>query len=325
MATSTIPDTASEHARLEALHRYAIIDTGAEREFEELVERAARDCGYPTALLSLMDEQRCWFKATTGLLPADRRLLELPRDQTICNFAFRSSGTVVVPDAREDDRFQKLAIVDRPNGYRAYVGTQLITPDGYSIGTLCLLDTAPRTPTAEQMARLRAFATRAMALLEARQRDLAPAASVSIASATRTEPRSPIAPPAFAAAATRPLVLIVDDEELIRGVTAAMIARLGCDTRMASNGQEALERVAALGDRVRLVLTDIHMPVMNGVEFVRTLRARPGAPKVVAMSGKFTPEIRVALEAEGVTHLIAKPFGMAEIDGALKAMLGGAR
>jgi two-component system response regulator AlgR len=66
------------------------------------------------------------------------------------------------------------------------------------------------------------------------------------------------------------------------------------------------------------VITDIHMPVMNGVEMVRALRSRPDAPQVIAMSGKFTPEIRAALEAEAVTYLIAKPFGMAEIERALK-------
>jgi CheY-like chemotaxis protein len=318
MAHTSIPDTASEHARVEALRRYAILDTGNDREFDELVQRAVRDCGYPTALISLMDADRCWFKATAGLRPADRNLRQLPREQTICNFAFRSSGIMVVADAREDERFQRLAFVDRSDGYCAYVGAQIITPDGFSIGTVCLLDTKPRHPTPEQIDTLRAIATRVMALLESRQRDLAPAASISIGSGPRADAPIHIAPPTLANDSHRQLVLIVDDEELIRGVTTAMISRLGCETRMAANGQEALERIAALDGRVRLVLTDIHMPVMNGVEMVRALRAQPNAPIIIAMSGKFTPEIRADLEAQGVTYLIAKPFGMAEIDRALK-------
>ncbi len=318
MAPTSAPNSASELARLEALRRYAILDTAAEREFDELVQRTARDCGYPAALISLMDANRCWFKATTGLLPADRNLCELPREETFCNYAFRSSGVFVVSDARHDERFRRLRVVDRRDGYQAYVGVQLITPDGYSIGSLCLLDTAPHTPTAEQMEKLRALATRVMALLETRQRDLAPAASVSIGPAARPDAPIQIAPPTLAHAANRELVLVVDDEELIRGVTAAMVARLGCETRLAADGREALERIAALGDRVQLVITDIHMPEMNGLELIRRLQGQPHAPKVIAMSGRFTPEVRQELAAAGVTYLVAKPFGMAELDAALK-------
>lgn len=318
MAPTSTPDTASEQARLEALHRYAILDTGTDRDFDELVQRAARDCGYPTALLTFMAADRCWFKATAGVPPAAQHVRELPRDETFCNYALRSSGIFSVEDASADERFRRLRIVDRPDGYRAYVGAQLITPDGHSIGTLCLLDTKPHAPTPAQLDTLRALATRVMALLEARQRDLAPAASVTISTTVRPAAPIQIAPPTFATDVTRDLVLIVDDEELIRGVTAAMITRLGCETRMAANGQEALERIAALDGRVRLVLTDIHMPVMNGVEMARALRGRPNAPVVVAMSGKFTPEVRAALAAEGVAHLISKPFGMAEVEVALK-------
>lgn len=325
MANTSIPDTASEQARLEALHRYAILNTGTDREFDELVHRAARDCDYPTALITFMETNRCWFKATAGVPRSLQHVRELPRDETFCNYAFRSSGIFSVVDAREDERFRRLRVVDRPDGYRAYVGAQLITPDGHSIGSLCLLDTVPHAPTPEQLNTLRALATRVMALLETRQRDLAPAASVSVSTTPRKPTPVQIAPPTFATAANRDLVLVVDDEELIRGVTAAMITRLGCETRMAANGQEALERIAALEGRVRLVITDIHMPVMNGVDMVRALRGQPNAPTVVAMSGKFTPEIREALRAEGVTHLIAKPFGMVEIERALKIGLTATR
>lgn len=321
MAHSSLQDTANEHARLEALRRYAILDTASEREFDELVERAARECGYPTALISLMDAQRCWFKAAAGVLPADRGLRELPRDQTLCNYAFRSSGTLVVPDATKDERFQRLWIIDRPGGYRAYAGAQLITPDGHSIGTLCLLDTTPRTPTPAQADQLRALATRVMALLETRHRDLAPAPSVSLAPEARRASPAQGGPPTVSATATRPLVLVVDDEELIRGVTAAMLNRLGCETRLAANGQEALERLAALGSRVSLIFTDVHMPVMNGLELIRVVRRLPRHPAIVVMSGKFTPEIKRELQGEGVTELIAKPFGMAEIERALKTVV----
>jgi CheY-like chemotaxis protein len=310
---------------LGALHRYAILDTAPDREFDELVERAATECGYPTAMLSLIDEHRCWFKSATGVLPADRGVREIPRNQTICNFAFRSSGIIVVPDASADERFKSMPIVDRPGGYRAYVGTPLITPDGHSIGTLCLLDTVPRTPSPSQTDKLRALGTRVMALLESRQRDLAPAPSISITATPATGRPIQMAPPTVATGVNRQLVLVVDDEELVRGVTAAMVARLGCETRMAANGQEALDRIASLGGRVDVVITDVNMPVLDGVRLARTLRNWPDAPAIIAMSGKFTPEIRKELMSEGVTEFVVKPFGVEDMTNALRAALASRR
>ena len=122
-----------------------------------------------------------------------------------------------------------------------------------------------------------------------------------------------------------PRVLVVDDEELVRGVTAAMVARLGCETRMAANGQEALDRIASLGGRVDVVITDVNMPVMDGVRLARTLRNWPDAPAIIAMSGKFTPEIRKELMSEGVTEFVVKPFGVEDMTNALRAALASRR
>lgn len=307
MVTTTVPSADREHARLEALRRYAILDTPRETEFDELVREAARELGYATAMLTFMDADRCWFKATTGLKPAAAHVRELPRPQTFCNHALASSGTFVVRDAREDERFSHLPIVARPDGFRAYMGAQLITPDGHSIGTLCVLDEAPLEPTSVQRAAIRRLADRALELVENRRRELAPAASVAL---------SP--PEAAMVDGARELVLIVDDEELIRTMMAAMMKRLGCDARVAENGRAALDCLAAEGGRVRLVLTDIHMPVMNGVEFIETLRRQANPPAIVAMSGKFTDSIRTQLRAAGVTTMFAKPFTMADVARALE-------
>ena len=308
MSLTPVSSADREPARLEALRRYGILDTPAEKQFDELVQQTARECGYPIALLSLMDAQRCWFKAATGLKAAEAQVRELPRTQTFCNYALGSSGTLVVPDARADARFSSLRIVDRPNGFRAYVGAQLITPDGHSIGTLCLLDDVPHVPTAEQRVALRRLADRAIKLIEDRQRDLAPAASVELA-----PPPVPMPVPA-----RRELIVVVDDEELIRGVTGAMLKRLGHEVRLAENGQKALECIAAEDGRVTLVLTDLHMPVMNGLQLVTALRQQANPPAIVAMSGKFTDEICTHLRAAGVNAMFAKPFGMSDIVRALE-------
>ena len=314
MPPPTVAHADPELARLEALKRYGILDTPQERAFDAIVEEAARELGYPSAMLTFMDAERCWLKATTGVEPRDAHVREIPRRQTICNHALGTSGILVVRDAREDARFARLPIVDRPNGYRAYVAAQIITPDGHTIGTLCALDVEPREPTADQRRILRRLAERALNLVEDRRRDLAPAASVAL---------SP--PTAAMAGGSQSLVLIVDDEELIRTMMAAMITRLGREVRLAENGRAALECIAAEGGRVRLVLTDIHMPVMGGVELVEKLRLQPNAPSVIAVSGKFTDEIRAQLRAAGVTTMFGKPFTMSDIARAIEQALPAVR
>lgn len=288
----------SERLRLAALLSYGILDTPPEREFDELVARAARETGYPTALLSLMDETRCWFKATAGLKPADAHIRELPRPQTFCNHAFNSSGTFIVADAACDERFKELLVVDRPDGYRAYAGAQLITAEGHSLGTLCILDDRPREPTEAQRAVLRRLADEAMALLEMRRRRLG----------------SP-------AAAPRPLALVVDDDRYVRIVAAEMMKHLGFEVLEADDGEAALDLFRTHGAAVRVVLSDLNMPRLNGLNLARELLAAPLPPTLVVMSGQFDPRARSALLAAGVTCLLTKPFTLDALRAALPRAL----
>lgn len=306
MSPTSVSNADRERARLEALRRYAILDTAAEKEFDELAQRAARECGYPTALITMMDEHRCWFKAVTGLKPVAAHIRELPREQTFCNHAFRSSGIFVVPDARADERFAGLPIVNRPGGYRAYAGAQLITPDGFSIGTLCILDDVPHEPTAEQLAALRRLADRTMELLEAgRRRDNAPAPPV-IVSARATD--------------SRRTVLVVDDEELVRRFVLHLLNRREVAGIGAENGVEALAQFREHAGEIGLVITDIHMPEMNGLDLIRALKREPNPPAFAVMSGRLDETLRAALAVEGVRCVMAKPFPLGEID-ALVALL----
>ena len=300
MSPTSVSNADREQARLEALRRYAILDTAAEKEFDELVRRTARECGYPVALISLMDERRCWFKAVTGVKPAVAHVRELPREQTFCNHAFRSSGILVVPDARADERFASLAIVARPGGYRAYAGTQLITPDGFSIGTLCILDDVPHEPTAEQRAALRRLADRTMALLEARRRrDDAPAPPVVVT--TR-------------AADSRRKVLIVDDEALVRQFVVHLLSRRELIGIEAQDGVDALAQFREHAEEIGLVITDMHMPTMNGLDLIRALKREPNPPMIAVMSGRLNETMSAALAVEGVSCVIDKPFRLAEFD-----------
>ena len=147
-STSLLP--ANEPERLAALYRYDILDTSAEVAFDRITTLAARLFKIPTVLISLVDESRAWFKSSVGF-----EAREVPRDATICSFAVLSDEPLIVPDTQLDDRFACNPFVLCEPGLRFYAGAPLIDRDGFNLGTLCLLDTAPRDPlTAEQQATL---------------------------------------------------------------------------------------------------------------------------------------------------------------------------
>lgn len=276
----------SESERVAALRQYAILDTPPEPEFDELVARAARETGYPTALFSLMDAERCWFKAVAGLKPTDANLRQLPRPQTFCNHAFRSSGTFVVPDATVDPRFASLAVVNRPDGYRAYAGAQVITPDGHSIGTICILDDRPREPGEAARLALRRMADEAMDLLERRRQRLNPASARPAAR----------------------LAIVADDDRYVRVVAAEMLKHLGYCVLETEDGTAALEAFRAHRAEVQLVLTDFNMPRCDGLALARALQADGCQVPIVMMSGRFDRQVRAAVLAAGVAALLNKPF-----------------
>lgn len=293
MAITSVMGTGPEGARLATLRSYAVLDTQPEPAFDGLVRLAAESLGTSSAAITLVDADRCWFKASFGL-----DATQVPRDTSFCGHAFVSSGTFVVPDALADDRFKRLPIVTGSAGFRFYAGAPLRAPDGNSLGTLCVLDRLPREPTKGQLAVLGELAGRAMSLLEARRENLTAA---------------PTPGPEAAAG----LILVVDDEEPVRAFTAEVLRHLGHEVFTAANGADALVRLAELRGRVRLVLTDLTMPVMSGLDLVRALRRQPTPPALIVMSGNFDRQIRAQLQAEGVTCLLGKPFSVDELELAL--------
>ncbi|MBL6081283.1 PAS domain-containing protein [Belnapia sp. T18] len=155
-----------EARRLSALDSYNVLDTPPEREFDEVVELAAQLCDAPIALVSLLGEDRQFFKAEVGL-----GLRETPRDVSICAHAILHPGLFVVPDTATDPRFAGNPLVTAAPHIRFYAGALLETEDGLPLGTLCVIDRRPRPEglAAQQGFALQVLARQVMARLELRR------------------------------------------------------------------------------------------------------------------------------------------------------------
>lgn len=156
-----------EAGRLAALHALALLDSEPEKEFDALVALAADMLGCPTALLSLIDRDRLWIKASN--VPIAR---EVDRDIAYCDHTIRQSCPLVVPDLGEDARFRNNPMVV-DGGNRFYAGTAIHVVDGggirQPIGALCVVDNSPRSLGPAGHAALAHLATVAEALIEARR------------------------------------------------------------------------------------------------------------------------------------------------------------
>ena len=154
----------NESERLEALHSYRILDTDPEQVFNDLAQLSAFICGTPMALVSLIDDERQWFKAKVGMEPR-----ELPRESAFCQHAMLSSDVYEVPDAMSDARFATNPLVTGVPNIRFYAGAPLLSPEGQPLGTLCALDTVPRQLSTDQREALRMLARQVMSHLELRR------------------------------------------------------------------------------------------------------------------------------------------------------------
>lgn len=143
----------NEAQRLQALRRRSILDTPAEERFDRLTRLAKQMFGTPIALVSLVDADRQWFKSPQGL-----DACETGRDISFCGHAILDKDIFEVIDARLDPRFADNPLVVGPPNIRFYAGAPLSTPEGYRIGTLCVIADRPRQLTAEERQALRDLA-----------------------------------------------------------------------------------------------------------------------------------------------------------------------
>lgn len=163
MISAPLPD--NEVERVAALHALAVLDSGPEEEFDALVRAASLLCQVPISLISLIDDERQWFKANIGLPGVS----ETPRDVAFCAHSILSDEVFVVPDARLDPRFADNPLVAGNPDIRFYAGAPIRLNDGSRIGSLCVIDRKPKQLHPAQQEILRCLAQVAAKALEGRR------------------------------------------------------------------------------------------------------------------------------------------------------------
>ncbi|HCL06687.1 MAG TPA: histidine kinase [Chitinophagaceae bacterium] len=157
------PTAANEQERLMELLRYEVLYTQYEEDFDQIVQLASSICKTPISTITLLDAHKQWFKAKIGIENTDG-----DRDTSFCGHAIHQSDIMEVEDALIDERFSDNPLVLGDPKIRFYAGCPLVSPEGYALGTLCVIDNVPRSLTEEQKLTLRILGNQVMKLFELR-------------------------------------------------------------------------------------------------------------------------------------------------------------
>ena len=161
-----MPLTDYEERRLAALRRFGLLDSPPEEVFDGITLALANICAVPIALISLIDEDRQWFKSAYGL-----KIKQTPREVSFCSKAILNPDRLtIIEDATQESRFAGNPLVTQSPNIRFYAGKPIISPDGYPLGTLCVIDRKPRHLEAFQLETLEALAASVTGILAERLR-----------------------------------------------------------------------------------------------------------------------------------------------------------
>lgn len=157
----------NEKERLDALLAYKILDSAPEKDFDDIVKLASEICQTPISTITLVDKDRQWFKSKIGL-----EFSEGARETSFCAHTLNNPREImIVPDSLEDDRFyDNPSVIGHPH-VRCYVGVPLVDPNGYALGSLCVVDNHPRNLDNFQILALEKLANQVINLLELRKKN----------------------------------------------------------------------------------------------------------------------------------------------------------
>jgi signal transduction histidine kinase len=158
----------NENERLIALKSYHLLDTSPEIDYEAISKMASEICQTPISLISLIDDKRQWFKSTFGI-----QVTETLREISFCGHALNfPKEAFIIEDATKDERFYNNPMVIGEAKVVFYAGVPLVNPEGYPLGTLCVLDHAPKKLTVNQIESLKSLARQVSHLMELRKTNL---------------------------------------------------------------------------------------------------------------------------------------------------------
>lgn len=155
----------NELERLNAVRSYDILDSLPDDDYDNITQLIASICDIPIALITLLDEDRNFFKSHYGI-----PFGESPRDTSFCGHAILEDDILIVPDARKDERFIDNPLLKEQQAI-FYAGVPLINPEGYPLGTICVFDHQPRELTDEQINTLKTLSKQVVNLLELRRKN----------------------------------------------------------------------------------------------------------------------------------------------------------
>jgi CheY-like chemotaxis protein len=288
-----LPLPQSESARLESLRSFRILGTSREQVFDDIARLAALICDTPVAVVAFIDEQRVWFKATIGL-----ELDEIPRDGSFCAYAILQPDVLIVQEPLSDERFMSSLLV-KQIGIQFYAGIPLVTDDAHPLGALAVMDRVPHILTEEQRDSFRILARRMMRELELRR--------------TR-ETQSPHArlrlPPHPHRSVT---ILLVEDNDNLRNLLQRTLEAVGFSVLSATDGVEGLRLCQQHDGTIDLMVSDVVMPRLTGLQLSEKVRATRPEMKFLFITGfadEF-PELHELIEIGA--RILEKPFLPSEL------------
>src|SRR5258706_2373529 len=248
-----------EAKRLAALRRYRIVDTPADRAFDDITAFLATLCNAPIALIGLIERDRVWLKSHHGT-----RVTEIPRDQRIGEHEIATGEPLMTSDLAADPRCSRSRLVTGTDGWRSYFGVPICDDEGVALGVLAVVDVMPRTLSDLQRQGLQMFARQVERLLELHRLQQAKPTVTRAARSTSDEPVESFEVEAAEAGASatdgsaveadtesvtgngagetpvRRRVLVVDDIEAAATSLGRVLDAMGHETRIAHDGPRAL-------------------------------------------------------------------------------------